>query len=647
MEQSLPHDQGGAVQRSPSMVPPPIEPVGLDALTVAVESVVEGGLPAQVLNEGSPGPVGLYDHFGKEICVLCRARLNRKDKAGRVKPQRAHGDGHAHDSCIKRERKRTTSEVADLVDSEPPIKRQRFKDPEQHEARHRATGALESITRTVKPYVELQRAQRTERHAIVSDVLRGLSMTLDDLLSKFILSSDKCAAFDNHQLKALRDVFPLPSHTHINKKRVEMAQQYGCGTSAFSTKVRGESQLIHVAYITDPVTLMQHFKDNTAKLNKDSKWKCVVGVDKGGDLTKIGITYPTDRIERNKVVWDFLPFVITTGNDDWDGLSVLHSSMFQFSGLTTGYSDYHQYLQALLNDPAVCFGGDWNSINAAFGLSTASASYPCFACTVHLRNLLTIAPPRTEDQVAINTLYVLDHPSTVPNMNHSLVRLPHLIVPFTRIVPTPLHVFLGLANRLVDGFVDYTSVEFISSLRAEVKGHAEPTGASNIYALNGPQLAKWIKGGYTDRVVQEYLRSHSEIFSLKVLIRIRTAGEWMKQLHDYLLHSREWTSDEIVTFGQLKDSMWKNWTKITGDAPTPKLHMLQHCVEFATRHHFLGRYSEAQLESCHADANRAYEQVHQNKINDPQVRVKRTLVTLITKQVIPRRPKRGGGRIAA
>jgi hypothetical protein len=146
---------------------------------------------------------------------------------------------------------------------------------------------------------------------------------------------------------------------------------------------------------------------------------------------------------------------------------------------------------------------------------------------------------------------------------------------------------------------------------------------------------------------QEYLRLHPGVIPVKTLIRIRTAGEWMKQLHDSLLHSREWTDDELVAFAKLKVTMWEKWTKITGDAPMPKLHMLQHCVEFAVRHRFLGRYSEAQLESCHADANRAYDQVHLNKINEPTVRICRTLVSLVTKQVIPRREKRKRGGISA
>jgi hypothetical protein len=129
---------------------------------------------------------------------------------------------------------------------------------------------------------------------------------------------------------------------------------------------------------------------------------------------------------------------------------------------------------------------------------------------------------------------------------------------------------------------------------------------------------------------------------LQKLIRIKTAGEWMKSLYDFLLHSRVWTEAEVHQFRTFQTTIWRDWTKVTGFAPTPKLHMLYHCVEFAAEHRVLGRYSEAQLESCHADANRAFENVHKNKINEPTVRVRRTLVTLLLKQLIPTRSKRSG-----
>ena len=631
MSESLQHDSNVHARSCPERALALIDPDGLGTLTAVADWVV---IPRDGTSRGEVHTrPRLLDGSGSELCTICHARLNQRDGHGRVKPRRPYGDGHAHDSCVRRlqRQEKRNSEMANLdSQDERPIKRQRRMDVSQHDARLRAAAALGAITRTLKPYSELHRSQRTERNAILSDVLQGLCMTLEDLTVRLVLSPDKCAAFDNHQLKALREVFPIPSHTSINKERRRWASKYGCGTEAFTTNVR-------VAYITDPMSILNHFQAVTA-LNT-SQWRCVVGIDKGGNLTKIGITYPTDRFERNQVIWDFCPFILTTGNDDWDGLNIMHSNQFHFTSLSSGYSDYTQVFQKILDDRGGLFGGDWNSSNAVLGLSTASASHPCFACTVHRSNLLTIAPPRSENQVALNTLYVVDHPSTVPNMNLSMVRIPHLTVPYSNIVPTPLHVFLGLCNRVVEFFKKYSSEEFISSLKAEARGHAQVTGAATVYDLNGPQLSRWIRRNFVDRVVQECLSKYDRL-PVSGMMRIRKAGEWMTNLHDYLLHSRTWSADEVDKFRQLKDSMWADWTKITGDAPTPKLHMLHHCVEFVANHGVLGRYSEAQLESCHADANRAFERVHMNVIHQPPLRLKRTLVTVVTKQLSPRRSKR-------
>lgn len=647
MSESLQHDSNVVLQSSPERASPLFDVDALSALTAAAESLVDVG---DDTDDQSPRPRNrLVDSSGSELCVICRDRLNRRGKAGRVKPYRRHGDGHAHDSCIRNQtqsgRKRNSMEANFDNQDEGSVKRQRRKDIEQHDARQRAATTLAGINRALKPCSDLHRSQRTSRNAILTDVLQGLCMTLEDLIGRLVLSPDKCAAYDNHQLKALREVFPIPSHTTINKERKRWAEEYGCGTEAFTTEVRGESKPVHVAYITDPMTLLNHFETVTANI---THWRCVVGLDKGGDLTTLGITYPTDRLERGQVVWDYCPFILSTAGDDWDGLCIMESDQFHFTGHSRGFSNYCQVFQKILNDRNGLFCADWNGTNATFGYSTASASHPCFACTVHLRNLLTIAPPRTDTQVALNTLYVLEHPSTVPNMNLSMVRLPHLTLPCTNIVPTPLHVFLGLCNRLVNSFERFTSVEFISNLKAEARGHAQVTGLSDIRNLNGPQLSKWIKRGYVNRVVEEYLRQQNGTkFPVSTVIRIRKAGEWMKELHDYLLHRRTWTEEDVMKFGQLKDSMWRDWTKITGDGPIPKLHMLQHCVEFAARHRVLGRYSEAQLESSHADANRAFEKVHMNVIHKPLERLRRTLVTLVTKQLSPRRTKRSQSHTAA
>jgi hypothetical protein len=282
MEQSLPHERSVYARSCPVTVPMVVEPNRLDALTAAAETV---GIAGGQTNEGGKGQRrGLYDKSGNELCLLCRDRLNRRDRQGRLKPSRGWGVGHAHDSCVSRRVRRTSSEANFDSSNEPQAKRVRRQDEEQHAARERAITALRTITRTLKRYSEVKRTQRTERWGILSDVLRGLGMTLEELAAKFVLSPDKCAAFDNHQLKALREVLPMPAHTTINKVRISMAEEFGCGTEAFTTAVRGESNPVHVAYVTDPMKLLTHFKHLTPII-EDRPWECVVGVDKCGDLT--------------------------------------------------------------------------------------------------------------------------------------------------------------------------------------------------------------------------------------------------------------------------------------------------------------------------------------------------------------------------
>src|ERR1700761_4985694 len=47
-------------------------------------------------------------------------------------------------------------------------------------------------------------------------------------------------------------------------------------------------------------------------------------------------------------------------------------------------------------------------------------------------------------------------------------------------------------------------------------------------------------------------------------------------------------------------------TPSAGIDPFPKLHMLHHTVDFAERYRFLGRASEAQIESYHASFNKLF-----------------------------------------
>jgi hypothetical protein len=55
------------------------------------------------------------------------------------------------------------------------------------------------------------------------------------------------------------------------------------------------------------------------------------------------------------------------------------------------------------------------------------------------------------------------------------------------------------------------------------------------------------------------------------------------------------------------------------------MHMLLHAAEFAKKHRFLGRVSEAPIESIHASMNALYNINHRNMSTHPDVRITRSL----------------------
>jgi len=61
--------------------------------------------------------------------------------------------------------------------------------------------------------------------------------------------------------------------------------------------------------------------------------------------------------------------------------------------------------------------------------------------------------------------------------------------------------------------------------------------------------------------------------------------------------------------------------------------MLLHAAEFAARHKGLGRYSEARIESGHAEFNTAYLDTHRNSSQDTAERVRRSHVSVILPHV--------------
>ena len=69
----------------------------------------------------------------------------------------------------------------------------------------------------------------------------------------------------------------------------------------------------------------------------------------------------------------------------------------------------------------------------------------------------------------------------------------------------------------------------------------------------------------------------------------------------------------------------QHWCAETSQKAFPKLHMLHHSIDFAERHRFLGRASEAQIESCHAFFNSLVHKQHRNQSGNTAEHLRRCL----------------------
>lgn len=110
---------------------------------------------------------------------------------------------------------------------------------------------------------------------------------------------------------------------------------------------------------------------------------------------------------------------------------------------------------------------------------------------------------------------------------------------------------------------------------------------------------------------------------------------WLQQLHHCLLHSNSWTAADVDAWRSAVGDIHQHWCAETNIAAFPKLHMLHHAVEFAERHRFVGRASEAQIESYHASFNALFHKQHRNQAGHVEERLRRCLADAALRAVQP------------
>jgi hypothetical protein len=209
-------------------------------------------------------------------------------------------------------------------------------------------------------------------------------------------------------------------------------------------------------------------------------------------------------------------------------------------------------------------------------------------------------------------------------------------IPPERIVPTSLHLFLGICDRIIlDAFSEQLGKERVeSALKGVTTVHSAGCGgAADLHDLNGPVISKWIKRKYSDTLLSAAAASssiHAATTATHSLL-----SRWLQQLHSALLHSRDWEPGEIDACRGIVDDIQVHWIAEAHSQPFTKLHMLRHAVEFAERHRFLGRASEAQIESFHAQFNSLYHDHHLNMAGNMGERLRRSLADAALRAVQP------------
>lgn len=329
----------------------------------------------------------------------------------------------------------------------------------------------------------------------------------------------------------------------------------------------------------------------------------------------LGITYSLSKRQH------FAALLVYEGGDSWLELQDCRAEgLTKFIGDSATFPHIWAVLQHLIDTRSAFLNGDWCFINAVLGLMAPSAMHPCPICIVSKNNLLHSSRYRTSSD------------------KHSLDRThsPLLTIPPERIVPTPLHLFIGISNRIIlDTFSELLGKENVDiALKQVTTVHSAGCGGkSDLYDLNGPEISKWIKKECSASVLAAAAASSTLPAATSASHSI--LSRWLQQLHHCLLRSDDWTAEDIDAWGTAVSDIHSPWTAEAHSNPFPKLHMLHHTIDFAERYRFLGRASEAQIESFHASFNALFHKQHRNQSSNIAERLRRCLADASLRAVQP------------
>jgi hypothetical protein len=473
--------------------------------------------------------------------------------------------------------------------------------------------ALQS-KRAKAEFIDTSRSLQRLRIQFIRLAMTILKVPLEALLGPTVRPVDvlHLSYSDPQRVRTIRGV-ELPGEKSITRLKIELAEAGGTRTSSFDRRFWFSSfstdkrrmivkRVRHQgAYVTDPIRLIRMVTSHSRFI--------AIGGDKGGVTTKLGVTYSQGNISR------FIALVISTLDDDWEGLAPLNGTdLLRFEGDSAAYSSIFDALQSLVDAQLPCFlNGDWMFLNAILGLMSPSSSNPCPICVVEKGDLLRMSVYRSSRR----------NPSAAEGRTALIAIHPK------NIVPIPLHLFLGIGNRIItECFSLLFGADLLESAISRVKStHSSGCGGlADLHDLSGPELSQFIKKDCSTSLVAEFIESSSTpVNPLTSGLVNQPITRWLKELHSHLLHSNDWTVDHIRAFHALFNEIHQCWEAATQIPPFPKIHMLRHASEFAQNHFFLGLVSEAQIESTHAKINALFNHNHRNQSDNTAERLRRSL----------------------
>ena len=458
--------------------------------------------------------------------------------------------------------------------------------------------------RVKRPYDTLGPTQQWKRRKQLNSAIEEASQHISCPLTALQLQQHTTAEEVLHLTTAERERIRTVPSLHIPCEQTIIA----CKKLLAATHATKTGTFANGAYITDPVRYVSVLCAQSPLL--------VVGGDTGDGLTKLGVTYVDEHGMQR-----FAALLVYRGKDDYDDLGTLtEPTLTPFTGASAAFPHIFSVLQHLIDTRSAFLNGDWPFINAILGLMAPSATHPCPICIISHNSFTKTSRYRT------------------PHDRHSLHadHSPLLSISPERIVPTPLHLFLGISNRIIlDAFSELLGKDLVEqSLKAVTTIHSAGSGGrSDLFQLNGPEIRKWIKQKRSATLLAAAVDAGGVGAAARATHSI--LSRWLDNLHDHLLHKKEWTPKQLGNWRAAVDDIQQHWCAETSQDAFPKLHMLRHSLEFAERHRFLGRASEAQIESYHYQFKRLFHQQHLNMAHDEAERQRRCLADSSLRAVQP------------